>query len=398
MKLLGGILLIMSMSLGAAMLALPVVTAPSGFIPATLLLLACWALMTFSAFLVIEINMWLPENSNIISMVKMTLGKPGQIIAWICYLMLLYSLISAFIAGGSDIVHELLMLCCAYNAPGWLTNILFVAVFAVIIYHGIFLVDLINRGLMFVKLGGYLLLVVVISPHVHVEQLILAHPMALLPVITVAITAYGFSIIIPSLRTYFKSDIGQLRKVVFYGSLVPLICYTLWELVVLGTLPLEGEYGLVQVLHSGHAATEVAKLLKHFIVRDYVAWFAQGFTVLCIMTSFLGVALSLTDFLADGLGVSKRGWSGVLVYSLTFMPPMLVALLYPSAFIVGLSYAGILVIFLMILMPVLMVWNGRYRQNIVASYQVSGGKISLILVFLISIIIIAIELFHPILS
>ena len=398
MKLLGGILLIMSMSLGAAMLALPVVTAPSGFLPATALLFACWALMTFSAFLLLEVNLWLPENSNIISMAKMTLGRPGQCVTWISYLFLLYTLISAFISGGGDIVHDILKSCCHYNAPGWLNDIIFVLVFASVIYHGIHFVDLINRGLMFVKLGVYLLLVSVLSPHIEMENLTFVHPQTLLPIITVAITAYGFSIIIPSLRTYFNSDIKQLRKVVFFGSLVPLVCYIVWVLVVLGTLPLDGEHGLRHVLHSGHAATEMAKDLKQFISHDYVAWFAQGFTALCIMTSFLGVALSLTDFLSDGLRVSKRGRGSVLIYSLTFIPPILVVLFYPNVFINCLNYAGYILIFLMIIIPILMTWRGRYILQMADDYRVSGGKFSLVLGLILSIAVIIIEMFHPVLN
>ena len=49
----------------------------------------------------------LPEESNIISMAKGTIGLPGQIIAWISYLLLLYALLCAYIAGASAVLHLL---------------------------------------------------------------------------------------------------------------------------------------------------------------------------------------------------------------------------------------------------------------------------------------------------
>ena len=201
--------------------------------------------MTFSAFLLLEINLWLPANSNIISMADATLGRLGKYFAWFCYLLLLYTLISAFISGGSDIVREWLLSSFDVHAPHWATNLIFVGIFFYIVYHGIYFVDIVNRGFMFVKLVLYVLLVTMIFPHVNPEHFTIMHPVTLLPIMTVAITAYGFSIIVPSLRVYFNSDVKKLRTVILCGSLVPLVCYTLWDFVVLGTLPLEGRARLI---------------------------------------------------------------------------------------------------------------------------------------------------------
>src|SRR5687767_12890429 len=99
-KLIGGILLIVGTAIGGGMLALPIAASQMGFVYSSLMLLVCWVIMTFSAFLVLEVNLWLPANSNIISMAKVTLGKSGQAVAWVTYLLLFYSLIAAYMAGG----------------------------------------------------------------------------------------------------------------------------------------------------------------------------------------------------------------------------------------------------------------------------------------------------------
>src|SRR3990167_3617578 len=108
-KLIGSILLIVGTSIGAGMLALPIATAQLGFMGSLILLFACWFIMTAGAFTILEVNLWLPQNSNLISMARATIGPWGQIIAWVTYLLLLYSLLCAYIAGGSDLFHDLLL-------------------------------------------------------------------------------------------------------------------------------------------------------------------------------------------------------------------------------------------------------------------------------------------------
>jgi tyrosine-specific transport protein len=99
--------------------------------------------------------------------------------------------------------------------------------------------------------------------------------------------------------------------------------------------------------------------------------------------------LCVVDFLADGFRLEKQGRQKVFLNFVTFVPPLIIALLYPTAFIVGLSYAGICLTILIILFPALMAWNGRYRKKIQASYRVVGGKLPLILLMIISVVIIA---------
>ncbi|MDQ2993527.1 MAG: hypothetical protein M3R00_01060, partial [Pseudomonadota bacterium] len=105
-KLLGAILLIAGTSIGAGMLALPVVTAEHGFIASAILLISCYIVMTYTALLMLEVNLWLPSGANIISMTKETLGRTGEIIASLSYLLLLYCLISAYLAGLNSLIAE----------------------------------------------------------------------------------------------------------------------------------------------------------------------------------------------------------------------------------------------------------------------------------------------------
>src|SRR5690242_3859221 len=107
-KVIGGALLIVGTSIGGGMLALPIATAQSGFLGALLLLFGAWIIMTFGALLILEVNLWFPQDSNLISMVRHTLGRGAEIIAWVCYLLLFYCLLAAYIDGGADVFSLIL--------------------------------------------------------------------------------------------------------------------------------------------------------------------------------------------------------------------------------------------------------------------------------------------------
>src|SRR3990167_1302438 len=146
-KLLGGILLVVGTTIGAGMLALPVATAELGFWGSIVLLISSWAIMTACAFLFLEVNLWLPPNSNLVSMAGATLGKWGQAVSWVVYLALLYSILSAYIAGGSDLFHYILG-TAGIHLPNSASAALFTVLFGSVVYLGIRCVDYVNRGLM----------------------------------------------------------------------------------------------------------------------------------------------------------------------------------------------------------------------------------------------------------
>ena len=389
-KIFGGVLLIVGTSIGAGMLALPIATASSGFISSTLLLIACWVLMTFSAFLLLEVTLWLPPRTNMISMARATLGKPGEWLAWVSYILLLYALLAAYISGGSALFDDLASVLHLHFPPA-MDAILFVLLFGYIVYRGIKPVDYVNRYLMGAKLGSLLLIIVFTIPYLDHHKLTDGNPLRLISTVTVMITSFGFAPLIPSLRSYFDSDVQKLRLAILIGSLIPLACYILWDLVILGVLPREGNKGLVPLMQTGGSASELVQSLSYFLKNSSITGIAHAFTVICVLTSFLSVSLGLSDFLADGIKVEKKGKGNGIIFALTFLPSLIIVIFYPSIFVKALSYAGIFAVILIILLPALMVWSGRYcKQLAVGRYQVTGGKVAVLIVCLVACVVIGV--------
>ncbi|MES2142106.1 MAG: aromatic amino acid transport family protein [Pseudomonadota bacterium] len=379
-KFIGGVLLIVGTAIGGGMLALPIATAETGFINSLILMFICWFIMTASAFLVLEVNLWLPANTNIISMSRILLGRWGEMIAWISYLLLFYSVLAAYMAGGGDFLTGLFN-NLGIKIPNWIATLLFAGTLSYVVYRGIHYVDYVNRGLMFSKFSIYLLLILFLIPFTSTTKLKEGNIAYLTSGATVMITSFTFANIIPSLRTYFHGDVIKLRKVILIGSLIPLVCYVFWDLAIMGILPRQGENGLINMLHSTHSTSEFVAQLSLFLNNSFISLLARIFTSICLATSFLASMLSLSDFLTDGLRTEKRGKGNILIYSATLLPPLTVVLFYPGAFIGALSYAGIYCALLFIVLPSLMAWRGRYSQQALAKkgFKVKGGKPLLLL-------------------
>ncbi|MFZ0219032.1 MAG: aromatic amino acid transport family protein [Candidatus Aquirickettsiella sp.] len=382
----GGILLITGNAIGGGMLALPLATAQAGFLNSSFFLIACWGIMLAGGLLILEVNLWFPPNSHLISMARATLGIPGEVIAWLCYLLLLYALLAAYIAGGSDFLQGILQkIDIQFSAI--VTAILFVFILGPIVYKGIHSVDLMNRILMGVKLLIFFLLILYLFPFISSKQLGQGNIQYLPHSLTIIITSFGFAAIIPSLRSYFQSNVKQLRRVIILGSLVPLICYILWNAAIMGVIPI---HKLSAIAQSNQSTSHLTNTLSHLLNEKSITLFAWIFTSICLATSFLGVGISLSDFLMDGLSLTRTKINKIIVYALTFLPPLMIVVFYPASFMLALNYAGIWCAVLLALLPALMAWSGRYsQQQVDAPYRVMGGKSLLSLLILSSSIIIA---------
>ena len=165
-KLFGGILLIAGTCIGGGMLGLPIATAQGGIFNASLLFIACWILMSFTALLTLEVNLCFPKNSNIISMARATLGGPAEILCWTVYLFFLYALVAAYIAGGQDVLRGLLQSVGIEWSPA-LAGTLFVTLFGMIVMLGTKHVDMFNRIMMIVKFGSLFVLMTLVAQHAN---------------------------------------------------------------------------------------------------------------------------------------------------------------------------------------------------------------------------------------
>ena len=237
-KELGCIMIVTGTEIGAGILALPIIVAKLGFFTSSLIMIVAWSIMTYTAILLADISLSMPKNSSFASIARHTLGIPGVVITWIAFLFLMYCISVAYISGAASTLYSL-----SPNISKSLWSIIFVTVFSSIVIIGISAVDIINRILLSAKLIFLIIICLIFLQYIQFKNLTsppVALSKSLLIAIPVIITSFTSHIVVPTLCDYLGRDSKALFRVVFIGSLIPIILYFLWLIAVLGLLPLYG--------------------------------------------------------------------------------------------------------------------------------------------------------------
>ena len=390
-KLVGGTLLLSGTAIGAGMLAMPISTGVAGFSYAVCAILLTFTYMLLCLFLLLEANLHSKKvDANIISMADEFLGRSGSIIAWIAFLLLLYSASAAYISAGGSLLLSINFIASVLDHKT--TCIIFALIFAAINFSGVKIIDLINRFCMLGLGIAYFALIFIVAPKIEMHNLLGGNPKLMLATIPMLVLSFTSHLILPSLRQYFDNDIKKLKQAMIYGSILPLIVYLIWELMLLGVIPQVGPESLITVAKSDDALATINTILEHKKVIG-MASTNSAFSFFAIVTSYLGVILSLADFIADGVKIKRDLKGKILITVLASMPPLAFALFYPKGFTEALGYAGVFVAILYCIMPVLIVWRARYQKGLVTTlYQFPGGKLGLSLMGIIGFGIICLQI------
>ncbi len=394
-RMIGGALLIAGCCIGAGMLGVPVITAQAGFFPSVVMFVFCWIFMTMTGLLLLEAHLWFgSERLSMISLTEKTLGSFSKSLTWISFLFLFYSLMVAYVIGSGSLFADLLSQAFHIQIPTYKGSLGFILLFGSLVYLGTSAVDYFNRILMFGLIIAYFALVFLGLPHVEWVELQQRDWGAALYVMPVMIISFGFHNMVPSLTHYLHGHTKLLKKAVIIGSVIPLFVYLIWELVLLGIVPLDGEHGFRQALSNGDLATHALMAVANYA---WISLISQAFAFFALVTSFLTVALSFVDFLSDGLKIEKKGLRHAFLCFLAFGPPFLFALYYPQIFLSALTYAGgFAAVLLFGILPAFMVWKGRYVKNMRGPQLVPFGKPMLVLIILIALGIMFLEILKEI--
>lgn len=94
------------------------------------------------------------DGSNFIEMTSKTLGPIGVAIVWICYVLLLYSLVAAYTVGGGSLLSTTLS-SLDISLSEKFTGIIFILILGVFIYISTRVVDHVNKLMLTGKLLAF---------------------------------------------------------------------------------------------------------------------------------------------------------------------------------------------------------------------------------------------------
>ncbi|MFA6037356.1 MAG: aromatic amino acid transport family protein [Legionellales bacterium] len=383
-KITGCALLITGTTIGAGMLGLPLSAIGLGYWASIGLMLFMWVMTIAAAFLILEANLADPLHLHFNTMASKTLGHLGQGAMTLSFLALLYALTVAYISGGSSLLSVGLKHFAGFELANLPSAIIFTLVLGFFIYTSTRATDLLNRGFMVVKFILLVLVAVLCIPQIDVVNLMenkTTAPSSLWLAIPVFFTAFGYHTIIPSLSQYANFNVSVLKRAIILGSGASLVIYLLWQTLSFGIIPPQDFTAQDQ-----NSIGAFIELMGNLINKPSITLIINSFAHVALITSFLGVTLGLFDFLRDILPKNKMN-TRFSVALLTFIPPLILALVSPQGFTQILAYAAAFLAVLACILPALMVYVLRKRMKQLP-YQTPGGWFTPALVFLCGVIII----------
>ena len=200
-KVFGSTLIIAGTTIGAGMLALPLASAGIGFSTSLFLMLCLWALMAFTALLMVELHQFAESDATLHTLAHTILGNKGKWIASFAVMFLFYALCAAYIAGGGAQFNQRIADIAGIELNGQITTLLFTLLVAGVVTIGTHSVDKVNRVLFGLKLIAMVLVLSFLAPNIT-SQYLMSMPLQqglIVAAIPVVFTSFGFHGSMPSI-------------------------------------------------------------------------------------------------------------------------------------------------------------------------------------------------------
>ena len=376
-SLFGGAMIIAGTVIGAGMLANPTATSGVWFTGSLIVLLYTWFSMLSSGLMILEVNTHYPHGASFDTMVKDLLGPTWNAINGIAVAFVLYLLTYAYIFVGGDLTAKGLGSAVGSDVSLTVGQLVFFGILAFCVWASARLVDRFTSVLIggmvltFIWATGGLIadakLPVLFDTQAPAGTSYWIYISAALPV---CLASFGFHGNVSSLLKYFKGDAPKVAKSIWAGTLIALVIYVLWQVAIQGNLP-RNEFAPV-IAAEGQVSVLIETLSK-FAQTGSMDKVLTLFSYMAIATSFLGVTLGLFDYIADIFKWNDSVSGRTKTAALTFLPPLVSCLLFPTGFVTAIGYVGLVATVWTCFLPSLLLLRSRQKFGKGKNYTVYGG-------------------------
>lgn len=378
-SLFGSILLICGSSIGVGILSLPILTGQAGSLPTCLIFLASCIYMTITALLILETATLCDKDANFIAISNKTLNQYGKWAIIGSFAFLFYSLTTAYLAKGGELVHSLLIQSSGFALPMWSGAVFLALLSGLLIFRGHYVVDYFNRIFMIGLFATYFYLDTAGIEYFQFRNITHVDWSYSLFIIPFIITSFGYHNLVPTISNYFNHDRKKGAIALISSGIILFFLYLVWVVGLHGIIPLEGPISFANSFANEEIVTQP---LARMISSPMIQFCAQYMAIFAIITSLLGQGLSIIDFMAESFKMKKTETSRLILCAALFIPTLICSQIIPGVFFKALELAGgIAAMVIFGIIPGLMGWVIRYRKNELSKNfvpLVPGGKCMLI--------------------
>ncbi|MFC1643796.1 aromatic amino acid transport family protein [Candidatus Omnitrophota bacterium] len=323
---------------GAGTLGLPTKTGLAGLVPAVTGLFVMGVAMFFTAMVLTrEVTRTGDTIFNYPSFYQMHLGLLGKWVAILTNLLILYGLLTVYLAGAATIITNLLH----PKISNAMIMIIFFVILTTINLAGMNIVEKYNTLLVILMLGVFLAMFGMAEVHVNPRHFAFADWKFLPATIPIILTTYNFHTIIPIVCEALDWKERLVRKVILSAMIIGFLLSVLWVQVGIGALPSGGaENSLATAFNNNLPATVP---LAQTIKAPIFVTLAMLFALFAIATSYIANGTGLMAFVKD-LSINHlklcKTPNRFLIGILSFGPPFIIALVYPNLFMSALDLVG----------------------------------------------------------
>ncbi|WP_272693931.1 tryptophan permease [Providencia sp. PROV036] len=386
-SILGGAMIIAGTAVGAGMFSIPMVTSGVWFTGSVILLIYTFICMLLSGLMILEANMNYPAGASFHTMVKDLLGTTWNSINSLSVTFVLYILTYAYISAGSSIITANLSEKIQIPQAG--AGFIFAFIVAFFVWLSTRAVDRLSTILIggmvitfIMSIGG---MISTASPAILFNQTeqgesqYLPYALAALPYL---LTSFGYHGNVPGLVKYYNKDSRSVVKSLVYGATITVVIYILWQYAIQGNIP---RTSFIEIRENGNNIDALLTQMNISTQSSFISQFLNLFSYMALASSFLGVSLGLFDFIADFFKFEDNKFGRLKSILVTFLPPTVLALIFPNGFIYAIGFAGLAATIWAVIVPALMAKASRkrYPNN---SYKAPGGTFIIGFVILFGLI------------
>ena len=366
----GGACIIASVCVGAGMLGLPSAGAGAWTSWSSLAIILTMIIMTVSGWMLLEAFKPYELTASFNSVTKDLLGHKINVFNNLTVYFVGGILLYAYITSSGLILSGLLGINSQF------ASVLFVLVFSCFVWHSTRAVDRISVVLIAFMVLSFVFGVSGLAANIDATMLFHSlteelgqapYALAMLPV---ALTSFGYHHSVASMRAYYGEE-QKAKQAILGGTLIALALYLLSLLSIFGNLP-RSAFG--PVIAKGGDVDVLLGALASVIESKRVSNAINLFSMAAILSSFIGVGLGVFDYLADLFKFDNSRAGRAKSWGVTFLPPLLLSLLFPFGFVVAIGYAGAAATVWACIIPALLAKKSRELAPQGGGFKAPGGQ------------------------
>ncbi|MBT3298065.1 amino acid permease [archaeon] len=374
---------------GAGILGIPYVLAKGGFIYGSLLIILLGAAFVLLNLYSGEMILRTKEKFQLTGYIGKYLGKYGKWLMTLAMVFGIYGALTAFLIGEGEVLKSI------FGEPTFIASLSFIPISLITIlqthfYSILFFIIaslIIYRG---VKAAGEVELVIISIlilivfliglfslKNISVSNFNTFNPAGFfLPYGVILFSFMGIAAV-PEINEQFGKNKKDFKSAIIVGSIIPLVLYFLFSLIVVGIVGLEN----FELLSANERIATVALSVYS---GSLLGLLANIFAVFTMFTTFLTLSIALSEVYEYDYKINKN-----LALVLTLSVPMILSLGNFTTFISALAFTGCVTGGTEAILIILAYWKAKKLGNREPEYSLKLPKFLsyiLIVLFVVGIV------------